>query len=311
MAGPETKPVPPAPTLHHAFTPVPPPCSHSLFYSCLALLGISASAQFGPKPANPGGSTVTTPHVQAELVAHAPQGVGPGQPLWLGLPITHQPDWHTYWKNPGDSGLPTELTWQLPAGLDAATSPGPLPHKIAIGTLANYGYEGTVLLPVPVTVTQTFAPWPIAPRTLPCSSRPHGWCAARNASPKKATSPCNCPSRAPPRCTAPPLMRPRRRNPSRWQNRARNSRPRSMAMRCRCAWPACPPRCAAKRWTCSPKCRKCCSNAAPGTQQWEGDVWTARIPLAEQRSNSPSTLPVVLAERVQGSSARAPGTGPI
>ena len=45
-------------------------------------------------------------------------------------------------------------------------------------------------------------------------------------------------------------------------------------------------------------------NAAEGTQRWEGDVWTARIPLAEQRSNSPSTLPVVLAERVQGSTPR-------
>jgi hypothetical protein len=52
--------------------------------------------------------------VRAELVAHAPEGVAPGKPLWLGLLIEHQPHWHTYWKNPGDSGLPTTLEWQLP-----------------------------------------------------------------------------------------------------------------------------------------------------------------------------------------------------
>ena len=97
----------------------------------------SASAQFGSKNSGQGTSVVTTPYVRAELLAHAPQGVAPGQPLWLGLSITHQPEWHTYWKNPGDSGLPTELAWTLPAGLSAGEIAWPLPKKIPIGTLAN------------------------------------------------------------------------------------------------------------------------------------------------------------------------------
>ena len=62
-------------------------------------------------------AVVTTPQVRAELVAHAPDGVTPGKPLWLGLKIEHKPHWHTYWKNPGDSGLPTTLDWQVPAGV--------------------------------------------------------------------------------------------------------------------------------------------------------------------------------------------------
>ena len=104
---------------------------------------------------------VTTERVRAELVAHAPRGVAPGEPLWLGLLIQHQPGWHTYWKNPGDSGLPTELAWQLPAGLDAGEIAWPVPEKIRIDTLANYGYEGTVLLPVPLQVASNFqAPLP-------------------------------------------------------------------------------------------------------------------------------------------------------
>ena len=95
------------------------------------------------------GPVVTTPHVRAELIAQAPQGVSAGAPVWVGLQITHQPEWHTYWKNAGDSGLPTELTWSLPAGVSAGEIAWPVPKKIPIGTLANYGYEGTGSSTVP------------------------------------------------------------------------------------------------------------------------------------------------------------------
>ena len=99
---------------------------------------------------------VTTEQVRAELLAWAPDGVEAGKPVWLGLQLAHQPDWHTYWKNSGDSGLPTTLTWQLPAGVTAGDIAWPTPRKIPIGTLANYGYEQTVLLPVPLTVAPGF-----------------------------------------------------------------------------------------------------------------------------------------------------------
>jgi thiol:disulfide interchange protein/DsbC/DsbD-like thiol-disulfide interchange protein len=117
-----------------------------------ALAAINSSA-----PALTAGAVVTTLQVRAELVAHAPQGVAPGQPLQLGLQITHQPHWHTYWKNPGDSGLPTTLGWQLPAGMQAGAIAWPTPQRLPIGPLMNHGYEGTVLLPVAVTVPAGFA----------------------------------------------------------------------------------------------------------------------------------------------------------
>jgi thiol:disulfide interchange protein DsbD len=100
---------------------------------------------------------VRTDEVQAQLVAHAPDGVVGGKPLWLGLLIRHAPQWHTYWKNPGDSGLPTTLQWKLPAGVSAGAIEWPTPQRLPIGPLMNYGYEGTVLLPVPATVASTFA----------------------------------------------------------------------------------------------------------------------------------------------------------
>ena len=101
-------------------------------------------------------AVVTTEQVRAELVAHAPQGVEAGQPVWLGLQIEHQPGWHTYWKNPGDSGLPTTLTWQLPAGVTAGDIAWPTPTKLPVGPLMNYGYKGKLLLPVPAAVTSEF-----------------------------------------------------------------------------------------------------------------------------------------------------------
>ena len=107
-------------------------------------------------PALAASSVVTTDEVRAELVAHAPDGVGPGKPLWLGLLIQHQPHWHTYWKNPGDSGLPTTLAWQLPAGVTAGEIAWPTPKRLPVGPLVNYGYEDKLLLPVPATVASGF-----------------------------------------------------------------------------------------------------------------------------------------------------------
>ena len=99
---------------------------------------------------------VNTEQVRAELMVHAPEGIRAGQTFWLGLQIDHQPHWHTYWQNPGDSGLPTRMQWQLPAGLQAGDIAWPLPKKIPIGTLANYGYEGRLLLTVPVKAGADF-----------------------------------------------------------------------------------------------------------------------------------------------------------
>ena len=91
-------------------------------------------------------------------MAHAPDGADAGKTVWIGLQIIHKPEWHTYWKNAGDSGLPTVLNWTLPAGVSAGEIAWPTPHKIRIGNLANYGYEGTVLLPVPLTIGPEFKP---------------------------------------------------------------------------------------------------------------------------------------------------------
>ena len=112
------------------------------FLSLLALLLAPAHAT----------TTVRTDEVRADLLVHAPEGVMPGKPVWLGLQIEHAPHWHTYWRNPGDSGLPTTLAWQLPPGVQAGEIDWPAPQRLPFGPLMNYGYEGTVVLPVPLSL---------------------------------------------------------------------------------------------------------------------------------------------------------------
>jgi len=104
------------------------------------------------------GAVVKTPQLRAELVAHAPQGVQSNQLLWVGLQLTHQPEWHTYWRNPGDSGLPTQIELNLPAGITAGDVQWPLPHKLKAGTITNYGFEKTVLLAIPLRVSKQYKP---------------------------------------------------------------------------------------------------------------------------------------------------------
>ena len=135
----------------------------SLIFLSLALamaLGAACQAQGNAKTAllgaAPAGNVVKTPQVKATLWVDAPNGLEAGKVFWLGLEISHEPHWHTYWRNPGDSGLATDLQWTLPKGMTAQDIVWPAPKKIPIGTLANYGYEGTALLVVPVLVDANF-----------------------------------------------------------------------------------------------------------------------------------------------------------
>ncbi|WBS03054.1 protein-disulfide reductase DsbD family protein [Pseudoduganella sp. SL102] len=123
-----------------------------------AAASLLLSLQFAALPlAQAAGPVVVTDHVRSELLVHAPDGIRPGKTLWLGLAIDHQPHWHTYWKNPGDSGLATTLAWKLPAGFTAGEIAWPTPKKLPLGPLTNYGYENKVLLPVPVQVPAGFS----------------------------------------------------------------------------------------------------------------------------------------------------------
>ena len=122
-----------------------------LFAGLAALVALTVLA--APAVAGP----VRTGHLTAELVA-ATQGAPAGGEVQLALRQVIDKGWHTYWRNSGDSGAPTELAWTLPAGWAAGEITWAPPSRKPIGPLMNYGYSGEVLLPVTVRVPASARP---------------------------------------------------------------------------------------------------------------------------------------------------------
>ena len=91
-------------------------------------------------------------HARIELIAEQ-NTMLPGKPLWVGLLFRLDSGWHIYWQNPGDSGEPPKVQWQLPQGLAAGAIRWPQPVRLGSGTVIDYGYEGQVLLMAPIENT--------------------------------------------------------------------------------------------------------------------------------------------------------------
>lgn len=112
-----------------------------------AFLAVLAWASMAlPASATP----VRTANLEAEL--HSSRAViAPGERFVIVLRQTLNPGWHTYWRNPGAAGQPTEIVWRLPAGFAAGEISWPTPAPIQVESLVNYGYSGEVLLPIEIT----------------------------------------------------------------------------------------------------------------------------------------------------------------
>ncbi|MCF7991284.1 MAG: thioredoxin family protein [Thiohalocapsa sp.] len=122
----------------------------------LLLLGLLLLAA-PPAPSWSAASRVTTEHVTARLVTER-SVVAPGESVDAALVLDLRPGWHTYWRNPGDSGEPPRIDWRLPAGVEAGPIRWPLPERIPVGPLANYGYSGRAIHLVELRVADD---WPV------------------------------------------------------------------------------------------------------------------------------------------------------
>jgi thiol:disulfide interchange protein DsbD len=123
----------------------------------LRLLASAALAVIGCNvQAEPVAGPVAADHIVVELVA-ADTVVVPGGEALLGLRLEHEEHWHTYWVNPGDSGLATKITWTAPADETGAIR-WPTPERLPFGPLVNFGYEGHMVLPIAVRVPADAAP---------------------------------------------------------------------------------------------------------------------------------------------------------
>jgi thiol:disulfide interchange protein DsbD len=256
-------------------------------------------------------SVVTTPQVRAEILAHAPQGVPVGlpeaeaqkQPVWVGLQLTHKPEWHTYWKNAGDSGLPTTLEWTLPPGVIAGDIAWPLPKKIPIGNLANYGYEGTVLLPVPLTITPDFKP-PLTGSTLDVKLKASWLVCRQECIPEEGEFAIQIPLKGSTAINSAAFDAAFKAQPRPVMGSVGGVLPDSQIQidgkLLRFSVQGLPVELRGKTLDVFPETTEVIETAATPQQAWNGAQWTASIPLAAQRLNSPSMMPVVLASNGQG-----------
>jgi len=108
-------------------------------------------------------SPLATDHLRSQLVAESTAAV-PGQSLRIGLMLDHDPHWHTYWRNPGDSGLPTRIALELPAGVSASDIEWPAPYRFDVENIVNFGYGDRVLLPITLSIPGDFAQTELAIR---------------------------------------------------------------------------------------------------------------------------------------------------
>ncbi len=95
--------------------------------------------------------------VKVELLSE-PAAITPGEPFQVGIRLTMKEHWHTYWRNPGDSGEPTTVTWKLPDGFMAAGLEWPAPSLIKLGPVTSFGYEGEAVLLARITPPRDLKP---------------------------------------------------------------------------------------------------------------------------------------------------------
>ena len=252
-----------------------------------AQFGQPAQALFSTSGTSKGSAVVSTGEVRAELMVHAPQGVAPGQPIWVGLNIQHQPEWHTYWKNSGDSGLPTELTWKLPAGITAGEIAWPTPKKIPIGNLANYGYENTVLLPVPLTVAPSFN---ASQLTIQLSA---SWLVCKQECiPQEGEFTLTLPARSSSAANARLFEAAWAASPRALAGGSGQIKVEAKAIRVSVA--GLPAAWQGQTLDFYPETGGVTEPAGTMAQTWKDGLWTAQVPLSAHRSESPQRMPVVL-----------------
>ncbi|HEX8362320.1 MAG TPA: thioredoxin family protein [Longimicrobium sp.] len=125
----------------------------AVLLALLAALAASAGSGFAAqaRTAPPASAQQdSTPHSEARLVSDA-ASVRAGKPFTVGLHVTLDKGWHTYWKNPGDAGNGLLATWSLPNGFSADSFAYPVPERIPYPPMVNYGYSDEVVFLATIT----------------------------------------------------------------------------------------------------------------------------------------------------------------
>ncbi len=104
--------------------------------------------------------TASGAQTEARLLL-AQETARPGQTVTAAIALRMPPETHTYWRNPGESGLATAAQWTLPRGVTAGDLQWPVPERFDFGGIITYGYHGEVLLLVPLQLAADLPPGPL------------------------------------------------------------------------------------------------------------------------------------------------------
>lgn len=126
-------------------------------YLLPALLFALGTLSLVPAHAQTGLPPDAAPKVEARFVAEQAE-IAPGGTVTIALHEVIREGWHTYWRNPGDSGAPSFINWILPPGWSASDISWPYPTRLPIGPLMNYGYENEVALLLDITAPADAVP---------------------------------------------------------------------------------------------------------------------------------------------------------
>ena len=64
-----------------------------------------------------------------------------GDTIDVALHLKMPDGWHTYWRNPGENGMPTTVKWILPEGITAGAIRWPVPEKVEWLGMFTYAYH--------------------------------------------------------------------------------------------------------------------------------------------------------------------------
>lgn len=96
-------------------------------------------------------NSATGPHIEVSLLSDL-ENVVPGESITFGVLLSPETQWHTYWRNPGDSGEQPKIEWSSNVDIAFGDIRWPIPKAIPVAHLVNYGYEGENLLLVDAVV---------------------------------------------------------------------------------------------------------------------------------------------------------------
>ncbi len=80
----------------------------------------------------------------------------PGKTTMLAIRFAPDPGWHGYWSNPGDSGLPPSVKWEVPTGVRIGALQHPAPEVLRVAGMTSFVHGGQHVLLAPMQVPASF-----------------------------------------------------------------------------------------------------------------------------------------------------------